>query len=349
MKKRIICAILCVVFVLSAATGAMASADRSWESAYKTAISKYAGKYGSYLQLADLDLDGSPELILGGAIGSGLFSMAGHVFTYKNGAIAEVEFDDFMLSDKYTLYRNDADGTCRIEGSYTFREGAGYYSGITALYSYSGRVSASAAFTAVTAGSSNEYYVGSTKVSKSRYDSEYNARNNGWTKVESYVSAAVYCSGKVATGDVNTLFDNYKDGPAYALVSTHKVAVDGIAQPAAAYNINGSNYFKLRDIACILSGTGHSFEVEWNDTLKSISLTTGKSYTAVGGELGGVGALAQLGTPTTATLYVDGVCVAPEAYNINGNNYFKIRDIADVIGFGIDWDAATSTVVISTK
>lgn len=349
MKKRIISAVLCVIIIAASALPAMASADRSWESAYKTAISQNTDKYGSYLQLADLDLDGTPELLIGGAIGSGLFSLAKHVFTYKNGAIAEVSFDDFMLSDSYTLYRNNTTGAYRIEGSYTFRESAGCYSDITGLYSYGSKVSFESTFTKKTYGNNKYYYNGNTSVSQSSYNSAYNSRNNGWTKVESYSNAAVYCSAKPTSSQISTLFSDYKDGPVQALVSTHKVSVDGTRQPAAAYNINGSNYFKLRDIAYILSGTNYSFEVEWNDALKSINLTTGKNYTPVGGEMSGVGSVTQFGTPTTAALYVNGVRVDPEAYNINGNNYYKIRDIADVIGFGIDWDQATSTVIISTK
>ncbi len=349
MKKRIICIILALILTTALALPAMASADRSWESAYKTAISQNTDKYGSYLQLVDLNLDGTPELLIGGAIGSGLFSLAKHVFTYKNGELQEVSFDDFMLSDNYTLYRNNTTGAYRIEGGYTFREGAGYYANITGLYSYGSKVSFTSTFTEQTAGSSKNYYNGNTKVSQSSYNSAYSSRNYGWTKVESFACAKVYCGARPSSSQISTLFSDYKDGPVLSLVSTHKVSVDGVQQPAAAYNIGGNNYFKLRDIASILSGTNYSFEVEWNEALKSINLTTGKTYTPVGGELSGVGSVSQFGTPTTATLYINGVQVDPAAYNINGNNYYKIRDIADIIGFGIDWDQAASTVIISTK
>ena len=47
--------------------------------------------------------------------------------------------------------------------------------------------------------------------------------------------------------------------------------------------------------------------------------------------------------PSTAKVMVDGKEVAFEAYNINDNNYFKLRDLAKVLGdspkqFGIGWD-----------
>ena len=34
---------------------------------------------------------------------------------------------------------------------------------------------------------------------------------------------------------------------------------------------------------------------------------------------------------------------------VEGVEYFKLRDLAEIIGFGVDYDAATSTVVITTE
>ena len=48
-----------------------------------------------------------------------------------------------------------------------------------------------------------------------------------------------------------------------ATPSTHKVYVDGEKANVAAYEINGNNFFKLRDIAAILNGTDAQFEVTW--------------------------------------------------------------------------------------
>lgn len=48
-------------------------------------------------------------------------------------------------------------------------------------------------------------------------------------------------------------------------------------------------------------------------------------------------------------IYVDGVRVYPTGYNIGGNNYFKLRDIGKLVGFGVDWVQETQTVEISTE
>ena len=36
-------------------------------------------------------------------------------------------------------------------------------------------------------------------------------------------------------------------------------------------------------------------------------------------------------------------------YNINGNNYFKLRDIGEAVGFGVTWEGDTRTVAITTE
>ena len=38
-----------------------------------------------------------------------------------------------------------------------------------------------------------------------------------------------------------------------------------------AYNIEGSNYFKLRDLAYVLNGTDKQFEVGWDAAANAIS------------------------------------------------------------------------------
>ena len=35
-----------------------------------------------------------------------------------------------------------------------------------------------------------------------------------------------------------------------------------------------------------------------------------------------------------------------DAYNIKGNNYFKLRDLGDLLDFNVDWDEGTKQVII---
>lgn len=55
--------------------------------------------------------------------------------------------------------------------------------------------------------------------------------------------------------------------------------------------------------------------------------------------------------PTSAkgqVVYVGSTRVYPTGYNINDNNYFKLRDVGKLAGFGVDWNEDTRTVEIST-
>ena len=44
--------------------------------------------------------------------------------------------------------------------------------------------------------------------------------------------------------------------------------------------------------------------------------------------------------------YVNEQCIPLEAYEINGNNYVKLRDIGQVVDFGITYDAKANAVII---
>jgi len=57
---------------------------------------------------------------------------------------------------------------------------------------------------------------------------------------------------------------------------------------------------------------------------------------------------AKTAVPTSSKILLDGKEVAFTAYNIDGNNYFKLRDIGQAFDFGVDWDGARNTIVIDT-
>jgi len=121
------------------------------------------------------------------------------------------------------------------------------------------------------------------------------------------------------------------------LVSGHHVAFD-------SYNINDSNYFKLRDIAYMLNGSEKQFNVLWNSSSNTIIITSGVPYAIVGGEMARRGTGNQDAKPISSMILLDGKAVDLTAYNINDNNYIKLRDMGTALGFGVLWDAANSTI-----
>jgi hypothetical protein len=138
--------------------------------------------------------------------------------------------------------------------------------------------------------------------------------------------------------------------PAYSASPTSsKVLVNGKTISFEAYNVNGSNYFKLRDLAMAVNGTVKQFEVGWDSANNFINLTTNKAYTVTGGELtASSNPTATEAKTTTSKVYVNGKEVSFTAYNISGSNYFKLRDIAKLIDFGVAWDEKINTISIDT-
>lgn len=92
-----------------------------------------------------------------------------------------------------------------------------------------------------------------------------------------------------------------------AAKTTHAFQLNGkaVTNPQA-YLINKYNYFKLRDVAYLLRNSTAEFEVGWEKSTNVITLTTGKNYTAVGGELNTKALSSAAGKPTTAIVKVNG-------------------------------------------
>ncbi len=135
---------------------------------------------------------------------------------------------------------------------------------------------------------------------------------------------------------------------ANAVPTSSKVYVNGTLTEFEAYGINGNNYFKLRDLAKVVDGTAKNFEVTWDGEKKSINLVSNKGYTEVGGELAKGDGKEKAATLNTSTIYKDGEMVQLTAYTIGGNNYFKLRDVAQAFNIGVTWDGVTSTIGIDT-
>ena len=56
-----------------------------------------------------------------------------------------------------------------------------------------------------------------------------------------------------------------------------------------------------------------------------------------------------IANPTTSKVLVNGEEVQLEAYNINGNNFFKLRDIGQALDFSVTWDGANNQILIDDR
>ncbi len=126
------------------------------------------------------------------------------------------------------------------------------------------------------------------------------------------------------------------------------VFVDGRGAMLEAYNVSDNYYFKLRDVAMAMKGTQKPFEVKWDGEKNAIYIETGKAYTSVGGESSLPQRLAQSAVPTAAKVYVNGQEVQFTAFNVRGNNYFKLRDLAKALNVGITWDSTNKVIQVNS-
>lgn len=130
--------------------------------------------------------------------------------------------------------------------------------------------------------------------------------------------------------------------------TTSTILVNGNSAIFDSYNINGSNYLKLRDLAFVMSGTEKQFEVGYDRVNNVISLTSSIPYTTVGGEMISITTSNKIAIQTSANIYLDGQPILLTAYNIDGSNYFKLRDIGETLNFNVDWDKTKNIIIIDT-
>ena len=136
---------------------------------------------------------------------------------------------------------------------------------------------------------------------------------------------------------------------ATAVPTASKVVVDGKDVSFEAYNIDGYNYFKLRDLAMAITGSEKQFEVTWDEEKNAINLISGEAYTPVGGEFAvSAGTESVQATVNQSAIYMDGEEISLQAYRIGGNNYFKLRDVGEVFDLGILWDGELNQIAIDT-
>lgn len=131
--------------------------------------------------------------------------------------------------------------------------------------------------------------------------------------------------------------------------TVQSVTLDGKPAALEVCYIGDTGYYKLRDVAMLLSGTDKRFEVVWNRAANSIELLPNTAYTPVGGEMSTAAAgKLRFSKKTGSAVLLYGEPIGVEAYCIGENNYFKLRDLGDALGFRVEWDKTSGTVVLTT-
>lgn len=137
---------------------------------------------------------------------------------------------------------------------------------------------------------------------------------------------------------------------ATAMPTNDNLYVNGALQTPSVYKIDGSNYFKIRDIAMLLSGSRRQFSVGYDAAAACVTLTRGEAYEPNGSELTGK---TQGGDQdaifSNNAIYLDGEKLDLTVYKIGGSNYFKLRDLGKALDFYVGWDKNTGVTISGDK
>ena len=126
-----------------------------------------------------------------------------------------------------------------------------------------------------------------------------------------------------------------------------EVYLDGGKVDLGAYLINQRNYVKLRDVAALLTATDAKFNVGFEN--KKVVITTGETYEKLDTDLvelpeGKVEAL--MGEQA---FIFNGEEKMVKTALINQNNYLQLRELGELIGFGVHYNKETRNIELSSK
>ncbi|HHX60048.1 MAG TPA: hypothetical protein GX707_04825 [Epulopiscium sp.] len=135
-----------------------------------------------------------------------------------------------------------------------------------------------------------------------------------------------------------------------AIANQQLMHYDGKLIFSRGFNVANNNYFSLRDFAKSLSGTPSQFDVTWNNKKGLIEIIIGKPY--AGSEDGSVGYIKDkryFGVMKNTTILLDGKECKLGIFNIDGENYFKLRDLEELAGFELMWNTDTQQILLFSK
>ena len=132
--------------------------------------------------------------------------------------------------------------------------------------------------------------------------------------------------------------------------TSQNITIDGEAVYCPAYNIDGYNYVKLRTLASLLRETESAFDVTYDEATQTVTVKRGKAYTGPVEEAWIMVDLSGTAVPSAQTIVIDGAVRSDlSVWNLGGNNWFRLADLAKALGFGLTYDSATNTAAITTK
>lgn len=143
-----------------------------------------------------------------------------------------------------------------------------------------------------------------------------------------------------------------------AVPTTVNFNVSGVHNSVSMYQLNGSNYIRVRDLAYILKDTSKKVSVYYNSGTDVTTINThgglgnqDNHYTANGTELTSLPAGTASAEPSIHNLAKNGSTITPSMYTINGQDFVSLKALDSILGLnmqvysdGIVIDASATAV-----
>lgn len=133
-----------------------------------------------------------------------------------------------------------------------------------------------------------------------------------------------------------------------AVKNTKKVTLDGEEVMVGAYDVEGYNYLKLRDVAAILNGKKCQFSVGYDEPTKLISVELAKAYEKVEGDLAEIKDEKAKAIVSVKKILVNGEEKEVKTALINENNYMQLRDLGSLVGLGVGYDKVNKVIMLKS-
>lgn len=133
-----------------------------------------------------------------------------------------------------------------------------------------------------------------------------------------------------------------------AVKNTKKVTLDGEEVMVGAYDVEGYNYLKLRDIAAILNGKKCQFSVGYDEPTKLISVELAKAYEKVEGDLAEIKDEKAKAIVSVKKILVNGEEKEIKTALINDYNYMQLRDLGSLVGLNVGYDEVNKVIMLKS-
>lgn len=133
-----------------------------------------------------------------------------------------------------------------------------------------------------------------------------------------------------------------------AVKTSQKITLDGEEVQIGSYLIEGKNYLKLRDVAAIMNGKKSQFSVGYDKENKLVLVELSKPYDKIEGDLEEIKINNAKAMLRDMKISLNGEEKSVKSALINSNNYMQLRDLGNLIGFGVGFDKETRTVILKS-